>query len=294
MILQRLAEHYDRIAASNKDETQLAPPGFSRQKISFCVVLNSDGSLNDIHSLQEQVGKKLIALEKIVPGQTKSSGSGLNPCFLWDTSSYMLGYKINDQNSARTNKEFEAFCEYHLSLQDKIANPAFDAVCKFLRSWTPSEAHKYEEKLSKYATHRGIFKIAGISGYVHEMVAEPKKVTKVKKGRKQKRTTGICLVTGEEENIAVLHKPEIKGVRGTRGWWRSACIDELTICMFLRKRTGVERSCQRRSRIPICQCLELAAQERKSTRCFSRRQHSRFLGRSSKRRAGRRSVRNLL
>ena len=46
MILQRLAEHYDRIVASGKDETQLAPPGFSRQKISFCVVLKPDGRLN--------------------------------------------------------------------------------------------------------------------------------------------------------------------------------------------------------------------------------------------------------
>jgi hypothetical protein len=55
MILQRLAEHYDRIAASNKDETQLAPPGFSRQKISFCVVLEPDGSLNSFQSLQEKL-----------------------------------------------------------------------------------------------------------------------------------------------------------------------------------------------------------------------------------------------
>jgi CRISPR-associated protein Csd1 len=216
MILQRLAEHYDRIAASANDEAQLAPPGFSRQKISFCVVLEPDGSLNDIHSLQEQVGKKLSAPEKIVPGQTKSSGSGLNPCFLWDTSAYMLGYKIDDQNPARTNKEYEAFRDYHLSLQAQIAHPTFDVVCEFLRSWTPSEALKYEDKLSKYATHRGIFKIAGVLGYVHELVTAPKRVARIKKNNKNQGTSGLCLVTGEEENIAVLHKPEIKGVRGTR------------------------------------------------------------------------------
>jgi CRISPR-associated protein Csd1 len=216
MILQRLAEHYDRIAASNKDETQLAPPGFSHQKISFCVVLNPNGSLNSFQSLQEQVGKKLIAPEKIVPGQTKSSGSGLNPCFLWDASAYILGYKIDDQNPARTNKEFEAFRDYHLSLQAQIAHPAFDVVCEFLRSWTPSEALKYEDKLSKYATHRGIFKIAGVLGYVHELVTAPKRVAKIRKNNKNQGTTGLCLVTGEEEGIAVLHKPEIKGVRGTR------------------------------------------------------------------------------
>jgi CRISPR-associated protein Csd1 len=216
MILQRLAEHYDRIAGSNKDDTQLARPGFSRQKISFCVVLNPDGSLNSFQSLQEKIGSKLVALEKIVPGQTKSSGSGLNPCFLWDTSAYMLGYKINDLKPSRTDKEFQSFRDYHLSLQTQIAHPAFDTVCAFLRSWTPSEALKHEISLAKMATNRGVFKIATTMGYVHELVAAPKRIAKIKQGDKNQGTTGLCLVTGEEEKIAVLHKPEIKGVRGTR------------------------------------------------------------------------------
>jgi CRISPR-associated protein Csd1 len=217
MILQRLAEHYDRIAGSNKDDTQLARPGFSRQKISFCVVLNPDGSLNSFQSLQEKIGSKLVAPEKIVPGQTKPSGSSLdNPCFLWDTSGYMLGYKINDPKPARTIKEFQAFRDYHLSLQAQIAHPAFDAVCAFLREWTPSEALKYADSLAKMATNRGVFRIAATMGYVHELVAAPKRIVKIKKGDKNQGTTGLCLVTGEVEKIAVLHKPEIKGVRGTR------------------------------------------------------------------------------
>jgi CRISPR-associated protein Csd1 len=216
MILQRLAEQYDRIAGSNKDDTQLARPGFSRQKISFCVVLNPDGSLNSFQSLQEKIGSKLVALEKIVPGQTKSSGSGLNPCFLWDTSAYMLGYKINDLKPSRTDKEFQSFRDYHLLLQTQIAHPAFDTVCAFLRTWTPSEALKHESSLAKMATNRGVFKIAATMGYVHELVAAPKRIAKIKQGDKNRGTTGLCLVTGEEEKIAVLHKPEIKGVRGTR------------------------------------------------------------------------------
>jgi hypothetical protein len=56
MILQRLAEHYDRIAASGDEDNQLAPPGFSRQKISFCIVLEPDGRLNQIKSESVQKG----------------------------------------------------------------------------------------------------------------------------------------------------------------------------------------------------------------------------------------------
>ena len=35
MILQRLAEHYDRIVAEGS--AKLAPPGYSSQRISFCI-----------------------------------------------------------------------------------------------------------------------------------------------------------------------------------------------------------------------------------------------------------------
>ncbi len=216
MILQRLAEHYDRIEASGNEDAQLAPPGFSRQKISFCIVLEPDGSLNSFQSLQEKIGKALVAPEVTVPGQTKSSGSGLNPCFLWDTSAYMLGYKINDPKPARTNKEFQAFRDYHLSLQAQIAHPAFDAVCAFLRSWTPSESLKYAESLAVMATNRGAFRIASKEGFIHDWVTAPKILATVKTGDKRHKTTGLCLVTGAEEVIARLHKPDIKGVRGTR------------------------------------------------------------------------------
>jgi len=98
MILQRLAEHYDRIAAAGDQDKRLPPRGFSRQKVSFCVVLNSDGTLNTFQSLMEQDGKKQIARKMTVPGFTKSSGSGQNPCFLWDNAAYILGYKANDKS----------------------------------------------------------------------------------------------------------------------------------------------------------------------------------------------------
>ena len=77
MILQRLAEHYDRIATTGNEEAQLAPPGYSRQKISFCIVLEPDGRLNQFKSLQEKVGKALLATPMTVPGQGKPSGQNL-------------------------------------------------------------------------------------------------------------------------------------------------------------------------------------------------------------------------
>ena len=77
MILQRLAEHFDRI------EKEMPPPGFSLQKISFCVVLEPDGRLNLFQSLQQQEGRRLVATQMFVPGQSKpvSRQNSIGLCF---------------------------------------------------------------------------------------------------------------------------------------------------------------------------------------------------------------------
>ena len=174
MILQRLAEHYDRMAASGDGETQLAPPGFSRQKISFCVVLEPDGRLNQFQSMQQKAGKQLVATAMIVPGQGKPSGQGLNPCFLWDNASYLLGWTADPdaEKKARAVLAFDAFRKKHVDLEAQIVHPAFTAVCSFLRSWSPDQALDHAALLTEVCTNFGVFRIAGETRYVHELVAD--------------------------------------------------------------------------------------------------------------------------
>jgi CRISPR-associated protein Csd1 len=220
MILQRLAEHYDRIAASNKDETQLAPPGFSRQKISFCVVLEPDGRLNSFQSLQEKIGSKLVAQSMNIPGQGKPSGSALNPCFLWDNAAYLLGCVPNPdpdpkkaaKEAARAKLAFEAFRKKHLELEDRIANPSFTAVCNFLRNWSPEQARDYAELLKEIATNFGIFRIAGEMKYVHDLNSVPLDTKEQSAASEVDTKRVMCLVSGAIDEIARLHEPKIKGV----------------------------------------------------------------------------------
>ena len=134
MILQRLVEHYDRIS-SEAGDAHIPRPGFSNQKISFCIVLESDGRLNSFQPLQERDGNRLVALQLTVPGESKPPGSGVNPCFLWDNAVYLLGYKPDDADPERTAKCFEAFRKRHLDAEQIVNDPAFSAVCAFLRSW---------------------------------------------------------------------------------------------------------------------------------------------------------------
>ncbi|WP_035355893.1 type I-C CRISPR-associated protein Cas8c/Csd1 [Edaphobacter aggregans] len=143
MILQRLAEHYDRMAAEGQRE--IVPPGYSRQKISFCIVLNPDGSLNQFESLLEHEGRVKRARPMIVPGQGKPSGQGLNPCLLWDNSEYLLGYTNDLERSERAQRTFDASRAMHLALEAKISHPSYTAVCSFLRNWSFDKAAEHPE-----------------------------------------------------------------------------------------------------------------------------------------------------
>ncbi|HWR37352.1 MAG TPA: type I-C CRISPR-associated protein Cas8c/Csd1 [Clostridia bacterium] len=212
MILQRLSEHYDRIAASG--DKQLPPPGFSPQKISFCVVLESDGRLNSFQSLQEQVGKVLRPRMMIVPGQAKPSGKGLNPCFLWDRADYMLGFAAEQSKKERARKAFLEFRDHHLSLRQEIDHPAFDSVCAFLSRWMPEMAEEHSSLLVKVAQNFGVFRIVEPMAYVHELIMPPRKMEDDEGDRATEESIGTCLVTGKQVPLARLHKPAIKNIIG--------------------------------------------------------------------------------
>jgi CRISPR-associated protein Csd1 len=216
MILQRLAEHYDRIAASGNEDSQLAPPGSSRQKISFCIVLEPDGRLNAIQSMQQQKGRALVATPMLLPGQGKPSGQGINPCFLWDNASYMLGWVSDTDKQERAAACFESFREKHLAVEANISHPAFNAVCSFLRNWNPDKAMEVEAELLKVATNFGVFRIAGEMQYVHELVELPAMTEGSGNASQPMDEEGLCLVTGIRAQIARLHEPKIKGVAGAQ------------------------------------------------------------------------------
>jgi CRISPR-associated protein Csd1 len=222
MILQRLAEHYDRIAASEDEECQLARPGFSKQKISFSIVLEWDGSLNLIKPEAERESGRRIARSMLVPGQAKPSGQGLNPGFLWDNAAYMLGWSADYDKRARAALCFESFRDKHLAIESRISHPAFTAVCSFLRDWSPDKAMEIAADLQEVATNFGVFRIAGEMQYIHELIEPPvlAEATEDDSGLAgasgSRSEKGLCLVMGIHAQIARLHEPKIKGVAGAQ------------------------------------------------------------------------------
>lgn len=215
MILQRLVEYYDRLAADPRSAGTLPKAGYSLQKVSFCVVLEADGTLQQFQSMADAGKKKPVPRQLLVPGQSKPSGSGINPGFLWDNAAYLLGFKPDDPKPQRTRESFEALRDRHLALAEQVNSPAFDAVCAFLRSWSPGESVRRATDLKDIVGSFGVFRIAGEHYFVHDDPAVVAFWSRHHAGDPD-APRGECLVTGREEPIARVHEPKIKGVLGAQ------------------------------------------------------------------------------
>jgi CRISPR-associated protein Csd1 len=210
MILQALNQYYERLQADPSND--IAPYGFSRQKISFCVCLEHDGSLFAFQPVVSEVVKgRPLPQSLVVPGQAKATGGGLNPCLLWDNATYMLGKTPEDHTAAWAAKRFEAFRDRHLSLENEICDEAFSAVCAFLKTWSPVKIAEHPG-LDVMIRSFGVFRLKAAKGYVHERPAV------IDWWRRQMGSTdgeaieGHCLVTGKRLPLARLHEPKIKNV----------------------------------------------------------------------------------
>lgn len=230
MILQALNKLYERLEGDPSYD--LPTPGHSVQRVSFCVVLNQDGSLHAVQDARETVTEitktgqtrtKHFARPLLVPGDSKPPGQGINPCTLWDNSAYLLGYKKPDKDPDKTAKEqarailtFEASRSHHLALEYEIDDPFFSAVCRFLEQWTPEKSAEWTAALDDYAaTGFGVFRVLPENGYVHERAAfQVWWRSQIERSNAEEKQLGPCLVTGEEAPIARLHDPPIKGVNG--------------------------------------------------------------------------------
>lgn len=215
MILQRLVNYYDRVSTDPVTAVALPKPGYSLQKVSFCVVLRPDGTLQGFQSLLDEGAKKPVPRQLLVPGQSKPTGQGINPCFLWDNAAYMLGFKLDDPKPERTRESFEKFRDRHLGFEKEVNDPSFSAVCAFLRHWSPQLAAERAKELEPIVGSFGVFKIAGEQKFVHD---DPEIVTFWAKhdmaDQADETRQRFCLVTGAQGPIATLHEPKIKGVNG--------------------------------------------------------------------------------
>lgn len=214
MILQALNDLYGRLA--DDPAYEIAPPGFSPQKISFRIVLKPDGSLFAIEDARTPDEKgKLQNTVMLVPGEAKPPGAGINPGLLWDNQTYLLGRQPEDKPDGFGLKRFEALRQRHIDLEHVIQDPSFSAVCRFLEQWSPERIVEVPI-LNEVGTGFGIFVLQGEKRAVHEI----KRVQEWWRGTLDHDLavdvlSSQCLLSGIVGPVARLH-PKIKGVTGSQ------------------------------------------------------------------------------
>lgn len=211
-ILHSLKTRYDRLSSSGAvglhERGLLPPPGYSTENISFVVELWPDGNVCKVQDWREP-GKRPIAARINVPNTLGSRTSGIEAKFLWDKTAYVFGASAT---SKRTEDEHAAFVSFH----EKLLGQAFDegllAFLRFLRTWEPSRfaglacsAEMLDQNVA--------FKLTGDHGLLHER-DEARRIwldylSTLPAGE------GVCLVTGEQGRIALLHPP-LRGVPGAQ------------------------------------------------------------------------------
>lgn len=222
MILESLVRHYDQLESD--PDSEVAPFGYSLQQVGFCIVLNPDGTLHAIDELLDPTQDKPRPIKLVLPGQSKPSGSGINPCFLWDNPTYLLGHIPDGRDADWAGKRFEGFRDKHLSHRDQLAgDKGYVAVCTFLQAWNPAMLAVRLDTESLSRSGFGVFRLRGDEQYIHQRPAVDHFWTEhllgaadAKQASPPDHSGSVCLITGNRGTIARLHEPKIKGVSGAQ------------------------------------------------------------------------------
>jgi CRISPR-associated protein Csd1 len=203
-VLQALDGYYGRMAARGDAEA----PGYSREKISFVILLSRDGEPVRVRDLREQSGKKTVPQLLEVPASV-TRASGIKPNFLWDKTAYVLGRTAGE--GKRTAEEHAQFKAENLTALSETQDPGLIAFSRFLVSWLPArfDAAPFEPNMLDCNI---IFALDGDHVYLHQRQAARHLVAARDGGT---AATAPCLVTGTNGPVARLH-PRVKGVEGAQ------------------------------------------------------------------------------
>jgi CRISPR-associated protein Csd1 len=228
MMISALNHYYDRLAERPDPDTGLSSVpvyGFTEEKISYVVVISSEGDVVDSYPLTEQVGKKTRPRQLFVPASFKRSGqyteksfeSGKdNAFFLWDKTAYSLGLdkagkSVEQQAWVEARLPFMSFKRFHKRHLAETDDDGLRAFIAFLDKWQPAFFDRVLKKPEIVGTNI-VFQLDGDRDFLHERKAAKdlweKLLSESDTGEK-----GICLVSGEWDSIARLH-PAIKGIYG--------------------------------------------------------------------------------
>lgn len=212
MILQALAEYYERKAADPQSE--VAPEGFERRKLEFVVVLNEEGRLVQIEDTREQVGTKLVGREFVVPRSWKRQGpKAYSSVFLlWDHIGYLFEHAGSDSEKdiERARNQHQTWLAMLESLPTELQADAGVAAVKAFYQNEGLELIKADPlwpECTKSTPCNMTFRLAGDAVPVpcRPAVVQYVRNTVAASGDDEQAVMGRCLVSGQIGPVARTH-----------------------------------------------------------------------------------------
>lgn len=213
MILQALTQLYEDLKARG----EISPPGWSKTKVGFALCLDSNGNVDQIIPLAQevQVGKKMVSVnrEMILPMPVKRAVN-VESNFLWDNSGYIFGIDAKG-NPKRSVECFTACSRLHHLILGEIQNDCAKAILRFFEKWVPKRADEvatfFEIKEEIVKGSNIVFRVNGQFAHENYEISEAWQ----QYYDKAKGELIQCLITGERDILERLH-PSIKGVSGAQ------------------------------------------------------------------------------
>lgn len=208
MMLQALAKYYS--------ERLSLPAGYQKKAIPFLIILDESGSFAGISDTRSGEGRVKRARNCLVPREVKRSGSKAweKANLLWDNPAYVLGRSSKDSENAQ--RKHESFMKrFHVAFPDKSIDKGIKAVGTFLDRGDFAELYKDPIWIEILETDGYLsFKMTNDDQLVCERLAVSGALS-AKPSDKTTTRESVCLVSGEDDEIAQLHNA-IKGVRGAQ------------------------------------------------------------------------------
>lgn len=217
MILQALVKYYENLV----EEEKVSKQGWCSAKVSYEIELSKEGEIKNIICLkiEEERGKKtVIRPQNLLVPEMVTRSSGVSADFLCDNAKYLLGIsQENDEKDKKRAEEcFLAARDKHLSLLNHAEGEMAKAICLFFQNWKPEKAMEYPKISENWEdiTDGGNL-IFGMGTHYAQDDMQIKRIWDNRKMEINQEAKGICLVTGEQEEISRIHRG-IKGVPGAQ------------------------------------------------------------------------------
>ena len=214
MILTALARYHDRKAQKG----ELPAFGYSRENISYALILNRRGGVVDLQDLRDTSGKTPRPGRMTVPQSFQRSGTKPPPFFLWDKTSFVLGVASDPSKKGSyrvADRDHGAFCEFHRGALADSEDEGLLALLAFLHHWEPGQFdYSPFNAQSEVLDTNIVFRLDGDRQYLHERKTARAIWSKQVYGwaweAVEESEGTLCLATGETGLLARKHIP-IKG-----------------------------------------------------------------------------------